>query len=77
MGFVQGVLIKNPDMDLSYILYWLNELSMASADPFLDCFEDVLRPFSENAGISIDHRLVFHRQALSIMVLYRWVQTAK
>ncbi|MFH1242060.1 MAG: nucleotidyl transferase AbiEii/AbiGii toxin family protein [Pseudomonadota bacterium] len=43
MEDVRGVLIKNPEMDLSYIRYWLNELSKTTAEPFLDRFEDILK----------------------------------
>lgn len=43
MEDAKGVLLKNPEMNLAYIRHWLNELSMAVSEPFLDRFEEVLK----------------------------------
>ena len=43
MEDVRTVLIKNPDIDLSYIRKWLSEFDNASAkNKFLQDFEEIL-----------------------------------
>ena len=42
MEDVKSVLIKNPDVDFTYIRHWLKELSETTSEPFLDRFEDLL-----------------------------------